>query len=77
MALSISPSGQACGAEVTGIDLTQPLSEADISELRSTWLTHQVLSFQQSPCLSKGSAVSPAVVFEGSEFFQSVVIFDN
>lgn len=49
MALSISPSGQACGAEVTGIDLTQPLSEADISELRSTWLTHQVLSFPDQP----------------------------
>lgn len=49
MTLSISPSGQACGAEVTGIDLTQPLSEADISELRSTWLTHQVLSFPDQP----------------------------
>ncbi len=49
MTLSISPSGQACGAEVTGIDLTQPLSEADISELRSMWLTHQVLSFPDQP----------------------------
>ena len=49
MTLSISPSGQACGAEVTGIDLTQPLSQADISELRSMWLTHQVLSFPDQP----------------------------
>jgi len=43
--MKISPSGQACGAEVTGIDLTQPLSADSIAAIRSAWLEHHVLSF--------------------------------
>lgn len=45
MTLSITPSGQACGAEVRGLDLTQPLSPATVSEIREAWLVHHVLSF--------------------------------
>jgi taurine dioxygenase len=43
--MKISPSGQACGAEVTGVDLTQPLSANSIAAIRSAWLEHHVLSF--------------------------------
>ncbi|ASK87784.1 TauD/TfdA dioxygenase family protein [Sphingorhabdus sp. SMR4y] len=43
--MKVTPSGQACGAEVTGIDLTQPLSAEDIDSLRIAWLKHHVLSF--------------------------------
>lgn len=43
--MKISPSGQACGAEVTGVDLTQPLSADSIAAIRSAWLEHHVLSF--------------------------------
>ncbi|WP_339690147.1 TauD/TfdA family dioxygenase [uncultured Parasphingorhabdus sp.] len=43
--MKINPSGQACGAEVTGIDLTQPLSPDNIAAIRSAWLEHHVLSF--------------------------------
>ena len=45
MPINVKPSGQLCGAEVTGVDLTKPLSEAEIAEIRSTWLEHHVLSF--------------------------------
>lgn len=45
MSLEITPSGQACGAEVRGIDLTQPLDAGTIAEIRKAWLEHQVLAF--------------------------------
>lgn len=43
--ISVTPSGQACGATVTGVDLTQALSDAVIKEIRDAWLEHHVLSF--------------------------------
>lgn len=43
--MRIEPSGSACGAEVTGIDLTKPLSAAEICQLRKAWTTHLVLAF--------------------------------
>ncbi|MFN3312418.1 MAG: TauD/TfdA dioxygenase family protein [Hyphomonas sp.] len=45
MTLTIQPSGQACGAEVRGADLSQPISADLAAEIRSLWLAHQVLAF--------------------------------
>lgn len=45
MDLKISPSGQACGAEVIGVDLTQDLDPKTIEAIRAAWLEHLVLSF--------------------------------
>lgn len=45
MSLQIVPSGQACGATVTGVNLTQPLDGATIANIRAAWLEHLVLSF--------------------------------
>ncbi len=45
MNLAVAPSGQACGATVTGIDLSRPLSDSDIGEIRAAWLDHHVLAF--------------------------------
>ena len=45
MSLNISASGQACGATLTGVDLTQPLSGSEVSAIRSAWLQHHVVSF--------------------------------
>ncbi|WP_321489371.1 TauD/TfdA family dioxygenase [uncultured Hyphomonas sp.] len=45
MSLEITPSGQACGATVRGVDLTRPLEKEQIAEIRKAWLDHQVLSF--------------------------------
>lgn len=45
MALNVTPSEQACGASVTGIDLTKPLSDGQVAEIRRLWLDHHVLAF--------------------------------
>lgn len=45
MALKVEPSGQACGARVSGIDLLQPLDAATIANIRAAWLAHHVLAF--------------------------------
>ena len=49
MALDISVQPHPCGALVRGIDLTQPLSEAESAEVRAAWLKHQVLAFPDQP----------------------------
>lgn len=43
--IKVTPSGQACGAAVTGINLSQPLSADTVSEIRAAWLEHHVLAF--------------------------------
>ena len=49
MKMEIVPSGQACGAFVVGIDLTAPLAERSIAEIRAAWLKHHVLAFPDQP----------------------------
>lgn len=41
----ITPSGQACGASVTGVDLSHPISADLAAEIRAAWLEHHVLAF--------------------------------
>jgi taurine dioxygenase len=43
--IQIAPSGQACGASVTGVDLSQPVSADLAAEIRAAWLEHHVLVF--------------------------------
>ncbi|MFC0589191.1 TauD/TfdA dioxygenase family protein [Novosphingobium aquiterrae] len=45
MALRVEPSRQACGARVTGLDLSRSLDPATIAEIRAIWLEHHVLAF--------------------------------
>jgi taurine dioxygenase len=45
MPITVTPSGQACGASITGIDLTQALGDQQIAEIRQAWLEHHVVSF--------------------------------
>ena len=45
MVLTIEPSGAACGARVTGVDLTKPLADADVAGIRAAWIEHAVLAF--------------------------------
>ena len=49
MGLSFQPTGSACGARVTGVDLTEPLDEAAVAELRAAWFEHHVLVFPDQP----------------------------
>ncbi|GAA4038512.1 TauD/TfdA dioxygenase family protein [Parerythrobacter jejuensis] len=43
--LTVEPSGQACGAMATGIDLSAPLDASAVREIRAAWLEHRVLAF--------------------------------
>jgi taurine dioxygenase len=43
--MRVEPSGQACGASVTGVDLSRPLDADQVSAIRSAWLEHHVLAF--------------------------------
>ena len=43
--ISVEPSGQACGATVTGVDLCEALSRSLIASIREAWLQHHVLAF--------------------------------
>jgi taurine dioxygenase len=45
MKLDITPSGQACGAAVRGVDLSKPMTKDTIAAIRAAWLEHQVLAF--------------------------------
>ncbi len=43
--ITVTPSGQACGATVTGLDLSRPLDPGQVAEIRAAWLEHHVLAF--------------------------------
>lgn len=43
--MKVTPTDQACGAMVEGIDLSRDLSEADVEAIRDAWLQHHVLAF--------------------------------
>lgn len=43
--IAVQPVGFACGARITGVDLSKPLSGADLSAIRAAWLKHLVLVF--------------------------------
>lgn len=45
MVFTVTPSDQACGASVTGVDLSQPLDDEQVAQIRAAWLEHHVLSF--------------------------------
>ena len=45
MKLDITPSGQACGATVRGVDMSKPLAKEAVAAIRAAWLEHQVLAF--------------------------------
>jgi taurine dioxygenase len=47
MGIEVTPSGQACGATVVGVDLTASLDGAALAEITSAWLEHHVLAFPE------------------------------
>ena len=49
MAIEVTPTGQACGARVRGVDLTAPLAADEVAAIRAAWLDHHVLVFPDQP----------------------------
>jgi alpha-ketoglutarate-dependent taurine dioxygenase len=45
MAMTVRPSGQACGATVIGVDLSRELGESLVADIRQAWIEHGVLAF--------------------------------
>ncbi len=45
MSLTVTPTGAVCGALITGVDLSQPLSDDLVAQLRELWLQHKVVAF--------------------------------
>jgi taurine dioxygenase len=45
--MHVEPTGQACGAVVTGLDLARPLAAKQVAAVRAAWLQHHVLVFPQ------------------------------
>lgn len=45
MGLDVRKSEASCGAEITGIDLRQPLSSDTVAEIRALWTEHKVIAF--------------------------------
>ena len=43
--MKIEPSGAACGASISGIDLSGSLSDTDVGAIRAAWLRHKVIAF--------------------------------
>ena len=43
--MDVKVRGGACGATVTGVDLTRPLTDATVAGIRAAWLEHHVLAF--------------------------------
>ncbi|MGB3735290.1 MAG: TauD/TfdA family dioxygenase [Ilumatobacter sp.] len=44
MGIDVTPSGQACGATLRGVDL-RDIDDATVTAIRSAWLDHKVLAF--------------------------------
>jgi taurine dioxygenase len=49
MTIQVTPSADACGATVRGIDLAEPLDDDTVAAIRAAWLEHHVLSFPDQP----------------------------
>jgi taurine dioxygenase len=43
--IQVTPSGQACGATVIGVDLSHALDATTLRAVRAAWLEHHVLAF--------------------------------
>ncbi len=52
----------AIGAEISGIDLSKPLSNSEVSDLHDALMTHQVIFFRdQTMSVEQHKAFRPAV----------------
>src|SRR5712672_949016 len=44
--ITVTPLSPACGAEISGVDLTKPLGEAQVRAIKDAWGKHLVLVFR-------------------------------
>lgn len=47
--MQVTKQTASCGAAITGVDLTKPLTADQVAQLRGIWLEHQVIAFPDQP----------------------------
>ena len=47
MSIEVIPSGSSCGATIRGLDLSRPLPDGQVGDVREAWLKHHVVAFPQ------------------------------
>lgn len=84
--IEIRPLTAAFGAEVTGIDLSRPLPDEVIEQIRQAWLHYQVLFLpgqhigpdeQVAFAQRFGELTAPSAVLPSLEGHEEIVAFDN
>jgi taurine dioxygenase len=65
--ITAHPTGAALGAEIRGVDLSQPLDSATVARLNALWLEHEVIYFHNQ-------TLSPAQHIGFSEHFGDVEV---
>lgn len=46
MTITVTPTGEACGAYIDGVDLSKELTEQEIADIRKAWNEHHVVIFR-------------------------------
>jgi taurine dioxygenase len=49
MAIQVTPFAAGLGADIAGVDISQPLEPTDRDDIRRAWLDHLVVRFRQQP----------------------------
>ena len=49
MTVEVHPTGGDTGAEIRGVDISQPLSAEDVTAIEQAFVDHQVLLFRDQP----------------------------
>jgi taurine dioxygenase len=62
ISIKVTPLSPACGAEISGVDLTRPLSKATVEAIRDAWNEHLVLVF-------RGQTVSQELQLQFASYF--------
>jgi taurine dioxygenase len=72
--IKVQPSGQACGATITGLDLSKEPDAAALHAVRAAWLEHHVLAFpDQTLSVRDIERLVPYFgVFGAEPFFESI-----
>lgn len=72
--IKVIPSGQACGATVTGLDLSKRLDAGTLRTVRSAWLEHHILAFPDQTLTNADleQIVQSLGVFGSEPFFESM-----
>ena len=55
MSITVRPFAAGLGADISGVDIREPLSTADRSAIRAAWLANLVLRFRGQPMTATSS----------------------